>query len=142
MSRRLPRRSRAERHTVDVNPMMDIVFILLIFFIVTATFTVESGLDVEGAPPPRTQPVDQRESILIEIDARDEIRVEGRVTDFRRVGAVLLAALAESPETPVLIRSAPSATNGTFVRVLDQANGVGAGARILPSTSRTSLPVR
>lgn len=122
--------------------MMDIIFILLIFFIVTATFTVEAGLDVELPRPATTTTDDDVQTVLVEIDAADEITVAGRIVDFRRVGAALLAALAGSPNAAVVVRSAPTATNGAFVRVLDQARSVGVIAQIAAPRAGTNLPER
>lgn len=120
----------AETRGVDLNPMMGIVFILLIFFIVTATFTVEAGLDVDPPDPTTERPPDEVTAILVTIDAADDVTVAGRRTDIRRVGAALTAKWAVLPDAPVVVRSAPEATNGAFVRVLDQARRAGAVIRI------------
>ena len=126
MPRHRLRRQVSDSRGVDLNPMMDIVFILLIFFIVTATFTVEAGLDVDKPKPAAERPPDDVKAILVEIDAGDEIKVAGRVTDFRRVAAALLAERARSPNAPVVLRCDPKASNGAFVRALDQARIAGA----------------
>lgn len=125
--RRLARTGRAE---VDLTPMMDVVFILLIFFIVTASFTKEWGLDVgRPASAPLVRP--DAAAILVEISADDAVTVAGRAADFRRVAARIEAELALHPDAGVVIRPSPSASNGAFVRALDAAHQTSAPSVVL-----------
>ncbi|MDC3344511.1 biopolymer transporter ExbD, partial [Pseudomonadales bacterium] len=85
------RRRRAiigeETEEIDLTPMLDVVFIMLIFFIVTATFVKEIGLDVNS--PDKNQNVKDadKQSIVVQITNRDRIRIRGRDIDFRAVRA-------------------------------------------------------
>ena len=113
---------------VNVTPLLDIVFIMLIFFIVTATFVREVGIDV-------TRPSDDNEEqqtkagkvILIDITEEGSIFVNKRAIDIRAVRANVEHYLAESPNSGVVIYTAPAAKTGVAVRVLDQARRAGAG---------------
>ena len=69
-------------------------------------------------------------AILVEIDAADGVKVAGRETDIRRVGAALQSELADSPQAPVVLRTHPAASNGMFVRVLDAARLAGAAVQL------------
>ena len=117
-----------EDSDINLTPMLDVVFIMLIFFIVTATFVREFGIDV-------SRPNDQQEDppegaskiILIDIDQQDNIFINKRPVDRRAVRANVERFLAESPESSVLISAAPTAKNGLAVEVLDQAKRAGAG---------------
>ena len=85
------RRRRAiigeETEEIDLTPMLDVVFIMLIFFIVTATFVKEIGIDVNS--PDKNQNVKDadKQSIVVQITNRDRIRIRGRDIDFRAVRA-------------------------------------------------------
>jgi len=119
----------SESADVNITPLLDIVFIMLIFFIVTATFVREQGIDV-------SRPNDQEENppegaakiILIDIDSQDNIFVNKRAVDLRAVRANVERFVAESPESSVLILAAPSAKNGLVVEVLDQAKSAKAAS--------------
>ena len=122
------RRRRRDPSATDMpgmTPMLDIVFILLIFFIVAASFARESGLDV-ARPAVRSAPATAEPGLSVEILAGDVVSLDGRSIDIRRVRANLEHALAERPEAAVALRVHPSASNGAFVRVLDQARAAGA----------------
>ena len=123
MSRKHRKRGGGETE-VDLTPMLDIVFIMLIFFIVTATFVHERGIDVT-APPPEDKPVDTEVAIVIAVDARNNIFVEEggaqRQVDFRAVRANVARKLAENPKSPVLVQADKKSDMGVVVRVMDQA---------------------
>ena len=110
---------------VDMTPMLDIVFIMLIFFIVTATFVNERGLDVtrpDSDEPPKTQSV----TILISISESGVISVEGRDIDVRAVRANVERLIAENPESSVVIQADPQSESKVLVGVMDQARLAGA----------------
>ena len=112
-----------EEADVDLTPMLDVVFILLIFFIVTAVFTKEQAIGLEPPPPP--PPIDQEPpdspTILIFINEDGLIRVNGRVADIGSVGANIERLKAESPESAVVIQADPRAKTGIIVNIRDQA---------------------
>ena len=106
---------------IDLTPMLDVVFIMLIFFIVTATFVKEIGLDV-NAPDKSQAPKDaEKQSIVVQITSRDRIRIRGRDVDFRSVRANIERLHAENPEAPVVIQPHPESTTNTMIHVMDSA---------------------
>lgn len=103
---------------VDLTPMLDVVFILLIFFIVTSTFIQEKALGLE-APPPPGPAGDKTSAIMVHINADNLIRVNGRLTDISGVSAHIERLKAETPETALLIQSDQGAQSGTVIHVRD-----------------------
>lgn len=116
------RRTRRGNDQADVNmtPMLDIVFILLIFFIVTATFLTEVGEDLrpppdsDEPPPPNAPP-----PIIVQIDAQNNVFVNGEATSALRVTAAVSRIRAESPESAVVITPNDEAEHGLVVEMLD-----------------------
>ena len=105
--------------------MLDVVFIMLIFFIVTATFVKEIGLDVNS--PDKNQNVKDadKKSIVVQITSRDRIRIRGRGVDFRAVRANIERLHAEDPEAPVVVQPHPESTTETMIHVMDSARQAG-----------------
>ena len=126
MSRRHQFKPNEEENEVNLTPMLDVVFIMLIFFIVTASFVKESGIDVSRPDSQQQQQETNKRSILISITSSNEVWIQKRRVDVRAVRANIERLLAERPESGVVIQAAESAENGTFVRVLDQARMAGA----------------
>ena len=119
---------RQEESKVNLTPMLDVVFIMLIFFIVTATFVKEVGLDVNQ---PENEPVDvdpEKKSIVVHVTNHDRIVIAGRDVDVRQVRANIERMHAENPEAPVIIRPHPDSTTDTMVRILDSARQAGVGS--------------
>ncbi len=116
----------ADEAEVDMTPMLDIVFIMLIFFIVTATFVNERGLDVtrpdSDEPPPQNQAV----TILISISEAGVISMEGRDIDLRAVRANVERLIAENPDSSVVVQADPQSESNLLVGVMDQARLAGA----------------
>jgi biopolymer transport protein ExbD len=104
-----------------MTPMLDIVFIMLIFFIVTATFTKESGIDLSRPDTNEQQQKQEKKSIVIQISGSDGIFIDGRRIDLRAVRANVERMHAENPDAPAVILAEPGAHNGTLVEVLDAA---------------------
>jgi len=112
---------------VDLTPMLDVVFIMLIFFIVTATFIRERGLDV--LRPDENQEQNQSvAAIVISIDSQNDVWIDGRVVDERAVRANVERLRAESPDAPVLVQSDREANTGVVIRTMDYAKQAGAVA--------------
>ena len=114
-----------EEGEIDLTPMLDVVFIMLIFFIVTATFVKEIGLDVNS--PDKNQNVKDadKQSIVVQITSRDRIRIRGRDVDFRAVRANIERLHAENPEAPVVVQPHPDSTTETMIQVMDSARQAG-----------------
>ena len=109
---------------VNITPMLDVVFILLIFFIVTATFVKEDGLDLARPNPDEDQdkPQDLAATIFVQITDQNEVFIDNRVIDIDAVRANIERLHAERPKAGVLISPAKDAETGVLVRVMDQAN--------------------
>ena len=112
---------------VDMTPMLDIVFIMLIFFIVTATFVKQSGLEVIR-PPADTAEDQRRVSILIAVGDGDEVWMDNKEVDVRAVRAGVEKLLAENPLGSVVIQADQKSKAGILMQVMDQVRQAGAPA--------------
>ncbi len=110
---------------INLTPMLDVVFIMLIFFIVTATFIREQGLDVNRPDTPEAQVVQEEGAILVIIDETDDIWIDNRIVDPRAVRANVERLHAEDPERPVVIQTAPTSSAETLVTVMDASRLAG-----------------
>ncbi|WP_370300268.1 ExbD/TolR family protein [Abyssibacter sp.] len=108
---------------VDLTPMLDVVFIRLIFFIVTATFVKETGVEV-NRPQANTAEQKNNPSVLIAIRDDNSIWIDQRRIDIRSVRANIERLHAENPEGGVVIQADELASVKTFTEVLDQAREV------------------
>jgi len=114
-----------EDNEVNLTPMLDVVFIMLIFFIVTATFVKEIGLDVNSPDKNQTPKDADKQSIVVQITNRDRIRIRGRDVDFRSVRANIERLHAENPDAPVVVQPHPESTTEIMVHVMDAARQAG-----------------
>lgn len=112
------------RSQVDLTPMLDVVFIMLIFFVVTAVFVREDGIDV-SPPNDSAEPNTVEESIVIDIDADSRIWIGLRSVDERAVRANVERLSVERPDSKVVIRANPRSNNRTLVRVMDASRAAG-----------------
>jgi len=113
-------RREEDENEINLTPMLDVVFIMLIFFIVTATFIRETGLDVQRPDENENIPVIQEDgAIFIIIDNNDDIWVDGQVVDDRAVRAHIERLHAENAERPVVIQVEPFSTTRRLVGVMD-----------------------
>jgi biopolymer transport protein ExbD len=110
---------------INLTPMLDVVFIMLIFFIVTASFVKEAGIDVNrpDAPISETKPEDA--NILIVIDMNDDIWIDSRIIDPRAVRANIERLHAENPKGSVVIQPNKRSTNKMLVTIMDSARQAG-----------------
>lgn len=113
-----------QENDIDITPMLDIVFIMLIFFIVTTSFVKESGITV-SRPSASTAEAKQGSNILIAIRANGEIWVNKRAVDVRAVRANVERMKAEAPEGAVVIQADEFAPTGLLVKVMDQVRMAG-----------------
>ncbi len=109
---------------LDMTPMLDIVFIMLIFFIVTTSFVKESGILV-NTPKAQTASQQQSANIFIAIKQDGEIWIDRRPVDLRAVRTVVARLHAESPEGSVVIQSDADTPTRTLVEVMDQVRLAG-----------------
>jgi len=119
------RRHRGEEDAgIDMTPMLDIVFIMLIFFIVTTSFVKEAGVDV-SRPSAETAEQQDRAHIMIAITENDEVWIDRRQVDIRSVRANVERLRAESPEGTVVVQADGSSKTGLLVQVMDQVRLAG-----------------
>jgi biopolymer transport protein ExbD len=109
---------------IDLTPMLDVVFIMLIFFIVTASFIKEAGIEVNRPEASTSQPK-ENVNILIAISATNEIWMDQRRIDVRAVRANIERLHAENPKGAVVIQADNESTTETVAAVLDAAREVG-----------------
>jgi biopolymer transport protein ExbD len=113
-----------EENEINLTPMLDVVFIMLIFFIVTASFIKEAGIDVNRPDAPTAQKVEDA-NILIAINANDEIWIDRRNVDPRAVRPNIERLHAENPKGSVVIQADKKSTNEMLVVVMDAARQAG-----------------
>ncbi len=111
---------------VNLTPMIDMVFILLIFFVVTSSFVKEAGIEVTR-PSAKTAVRQEHATLLVAVTKSGEIWINKRLTDIRSVGAQLRRLHAENPEGAVVIVADRSSQTGLVIEVLDQARLAGVG---------------
>jgi len=104
---------------IDLTPMLDMSFILLIFFIVTTSFVKEAGIDV-SRPSAKSAERKERGNILIAIRPNGEIWIDKRAVDVRAVRANVERLHAENPEGSVVILADKASQTGVLVEVMDQ----------------------
>jgi biopolymer transport protein ExbD len=114
-----------EENEINLTPMLDVVFIMLIFFIVTASFVKEAGIDVNRPDAPMTESKPEDANILVMINANDEIWIDRRLIDPRAVRANIERMHAENPEGSVVIQANNASTNKMLVEVMDAARQAG-----------------
>ena len=113
-----------EEHELDMTPMLDIVFIMLIFFIVTTSFVKESGVTV-SSPAAETASQQENANIFIAITATGEVWIDRRPVDPRAVRAIVARMHADNPEGSVIIQSDEEASTRDLVDVMDQVRLAG-----------------
>lgn len=113
-----------EEAAIDMTPMLDVVFIMLIFFIVTASFVKEAGIDV-NRPDASTAVKKDRASILVAISDTGEIWINKRRVDVRAVQANIERLHAENPQGTVVIQADKKATTEVLIKVMDASRAAG-----------------
>ncbi len=118
---------RGGNSNVDINmgPLVDMVFLLLIFFVVTTSFVKETGIEVQRATA-ATAEIKERGNILIGVNAEGEIYLEGKRIDVRSVRGHIERALAEDPEAGVVVVADKNSVTGVVVEAMDQCRLAGA----------------
>jgi len=117
-------KSAQDEAQIDMTPMLDIVFIMLIFFIVTASFVKESGITVDK-PNAETATKRPKANIFIGIDNRGDIYMLKNKVDKEAVKAGLEEMLLENPESTVVVQADSRADAGVLLKVLDAAKAAG-----------------
>ncbi|KKO10505.1 ExbD/TolR family protein [Pseudohongiella sp.] len=105
---------------IDLTPMLDVVFILLIFFIVTSVFVTEAGIDV-NKPDASTASPRSQDLILIAVSGDGQIWIDGEQIDARFIRSRFERRLAETPNASVVIQGDEAAENQYVMRILEAA---------------------
>ena len=113
-----------EENEINLTPMLDVVFIMLIFFIVTATFIKEAGIQVER-PDALTADPQEDAAILIAISPNDEIWIDREERDPRVIRSVIERLHAENPKGSIVIQADEGSTHEMLVIVMEAAKAVG-----------------
>ncbi len=113
-----------EENEINITPMLDVVFIMLIFFIVTASFVKEAGIDV-NRPDAQTAVAQEKANILIAITENGQIWIDRRRVDPRAVRANIERLHAENPQGTVVIQADKKAVTETLIQVMDSARQAG-----------------
>jgi len=116
--------AQSEEGEIDITPMLDVVFIMLIFFIVTASFVKETGIEV-NRPEASTSQAKPRANILIAINDMGEIWIDKRRVDESQVRANIERMHAENPQGTVVIQADQEAKTRLLVAVMDAARAAG-----------------
>ncbi len=109
---------------LNITPLIDMVFILLIFFAVNASFVKEAGVEIER-PSARTAETKQQANIMIAVTENDEVWVDRQRVDPRSVRGHVERLHAENPEGSVVILADDQSRTGLVIEVLDQARLAG-----------------
>ena len=126
------------RKEVDINmsPLIDLVFLLLIFFMVTTSFVRETGIDVQR-PSASTATITENGNILVAVSSEGTIHFDGRKIDIRSLRSHITRALSENPEGSVVIVADKVSYTGKVIQVMDQCRLAGA-KRVSVAASRES----
>ena len=122
---------------INITPMLDIVFIMLIFFIVTTSFVKEQGLEVSRPSNSPPKEIKQKKGpIVVKIDAASLISVKGRILEPRAVEANLEREKAEKPDSSLIVAAHPEADTEALVTILDAAQAVGIASVSVATSSQ------
>lgn len=118
---------KGEEEEIEINmtPMLDVVFIMLIFFIVTTSFVRETGVEVNRPLAESSEKLPQN-AILVAITSNNQIWIDRHRIDARAVRRNIERLLAETPGSTVIIQADETAPTGTLINVLDQTKLAGA----------------
>ena len=111
--------------SIDLTPMLDVVMIMLIFFIVAGSFIREVTVEVDRKPSSNAQSDEPSENIVVQIAADNQIWIKGRMVDERAVRANISRLKAENPKAPVIIKAHNKSTVAPVVAVVDSAREAG-----------------
>jgi len=131
------RHHASEDADINITPLLDIVFIMLIFFIVTTSFVKEKGLEVSrpsNSPPKEIKK--NKGPIVIKIDSNGNISLKGRMLENEAVRANLEREKAEKPDSPLIIAAHPDADTNSLVTILDAAEAAGVASVSVATISR------
>jgi len=110
---------------IDMTPMLDIVFIMLIFFIVTTSFVKESGVELQRPSGKSASTTKAKANVLITINSTGQVIVDEREVDIRAVRAHVEKTLAESPDASVIVQAHKDSETDALIGVVNAAREAG-----------------
>ncbi len=113
-----------EEAGIDLTPMLDIVFIMLIFFIVTSSFVRETGIEVQS-PSAASAAEQPGGTILIAVSANGEIWIDRQRVDIRTVRAAVERQRVDQPDSSVIVQADRDSRSGLVIQVMDQVRLAG-----------------
>lgn len=119
MRQRLNLSQQQDDAEINMTPMLDVVFIMLIFFIVSTSFVRESGIDV-NRPSAETSHSQSKTAILVAISADDEIWLDRKPLDLRMVRPAIERLRSEQSEINVVVQADENSSTGQLISVIDQ----------------------
>ncbi len=130
---------RGSGDNVDINmgPLIDMVFLLLIFFVVTTSFVKETGIDVSRSNAASAEPKVSA-NIMVGVNEQGEVYFEGKQIDVRSVRGLVERALADDPTSGVIVVADKASETGSVVKVMDQARLAGAAEVSLAAQKATA----
>ena len=120
-----------EDAAIDMTPMLDIVFIMLIFFIVTTSFVKEAGIEVLKPKASANNMQQSKGNIFIAIKENGDIHMDKRQVDVERIGANIESLLAEQPTDSIIVQADKNAKHGVVVKVMDAIKSAGQDLKIV-----------
>ncbi len=111
--------TQEEETEINITPMLDVVFIMLIFFIVTTSFIKETGID-PNRPEAETATANTHGNILIAISEFDQVWMNKNQVELAQIRAMVESAVAEIPESSVIIIADEKASTGILIDLMDQ----------------------
>lgn len=118
-------RHRSGTSEINISPLIDLVFLLLIFFMVTTSFVRETGIEVDR-PTASTAVAADSSNILVAVTADAEVYFDGQRVDVRTVRSHIGRAIAENPGAEVIVVADKGSRTGLVVQVMDQCRLAGA----------------
>lgn len=118
------RNSDDEETAIDMTPMLDIVFIMLIFFIVTTSFVKEAGVDI-NRPAASTGKKTDSKSLVVAITKDGDVYIDGNQVDVQTVRPLVESLRAQDPESAVMVQADDASRTGALIKVMDQIRAAG-----------------
>ena len=129
-------RMRNKEVGINMSPLIDLVFLLLIFFMVTTSFVRETGIDVQR-PSASSATLTENGNILVAVSPEGTIHFDGREIDIRSLRSHITRALAENPEGSVVIVADKVSYTGKVIQVMDQCRLAGAKRVSIAATKKS-----
>jgi biopolymer transport protein ExbD len=126
-------RSRSNNAEINISPLIDLVFLLLIFFMVTTSFVKETGVDV-NRPTAATAEISENTGIMIAVSKTGDIFFDRKKTDIRSIRSLVARSLAENPKAQVIIVADTESQTGEVIQIMDECRLSGADSISIAAT--------